>query len=183
MNRREFATLLSGAGLAALSPSLSWATMQQTAAPKLSRSIMLRSIHTGESGAFNYMIDGQLVRPELERLFHLLRDHRSGDVHPIDSKLLEQLYRLQQAHGKDTPFEVISGYRSAKTNAMLGAKSGGVAKKSFHMQGRAIDINMPGVALSELHRSATAMQAGGVGKYTRSGFIHIDTGHVRSWGA
>lgn len=178
MNRRDFTKLMLGVSAAVCFPNLAFATEQ-----KLSREIMLKNIHTGEAGAFKYLIDGEWMRPELERLNHLLRDFRSGDMHVMDVGLLEQLYQLQQKHGKDTAFEVISGYRSPKTNAMLRSHSnGGVAKKSLHMQGRAIDIAMPGVALDELHASAMAMQAGGVGKYTGSGFIHIDTGAVRHWG-
>lgn len=188
LNRRDFARLSVGACSSLCLPGAAFAALE--AKPKAvkkvikpSRSIMLHSIHTGESGEFKYLIDGEWVVPELQRLFHLLRDHRSGDVHPMDGELLEQLFLLQRKHGKDTPFDVISGYRSPKTNAKLAARNGGVAKKSLHMQGKAIDIALPGVPLAELHASARALEAGGVGKYTRSGFIHLDTGRVRFWGS
>lgn len=185
MNRRRLMKLALGASAGMSLPSLGFASfsMPQLASPKAARRVMLRSIHTGEAGEFNYVIDGEWVRPELERMFKLLRDHRSGEVHPIDPKLLEQVFLLQQQHGKDTPFEVISGYRSPKTNAMLAGRSGGVAKKSLHMQGRAIDIAMPGVPIASLHETARALKAGGVGLYSGSGFVHLDTGHVRAWGS
>lgn len=112
----------------------------------------------------------------------MLRDHRSGDVHEIDRDLLDQLASLQRLLevGK-RPFHVISGYRSPKANAILAARSGGVATKSLHQQGRAIDVRMPGVELRALHRAALSMQAGGVGYYARSNFVHLDTGRVRRW--
>lgn len=189
MNRREFTVYAGSATCALVAPTPLLAMTQQSpelmtkASGKAERRLMLRSIHTGESGEFNYLVDGQWVKDELQRLFHLLRDHRTGDEHPMDGKLLEQLFILQQRHAKDTPFEVISGYRSPKTNAMLAGRSNGVAKKSLHMQGKAIDVRLPGVALSDLHASARDLKAGGVGRYSSSGFIHLDTGRVRYWGA
>lgn len=186
MDRRDFTKYLVGAGAAIAMPGTSLASFEKhtpKAGSKATRSVMLRSIHTGEAGEFKYMIDGQWMNPELDRLFKLLRDHRTGDVHPMDAKLLDQLYTLQQKHAKDTAFDVISGYRSPKTNAMLNGRSNGVAKKSLHMQGRAIDIALPGVSLGDLHASAVSLKAGGVGRYTKSGFIHLDTGRVRYWGS
>ena len=93
------------------------------------------------------------------------------------------MVNIAQLIGKDEPFHIISGYRSPKSNAMLAAKSGGVAKKSYHMKGMAIDIAMPGVSTDDLHKAALSLNAGGVGKYSRSGFVHIDSGPVRRWGA
>lgn len=183
MNRREVTQWMMWGAAAAAAPSASWAGLVLPSQPKMQRSVMLRSIHTGEAGEFNYMVDGQLIRPELERMFHLLRDHRSGDVHPIDSHVIEQLRLVQQRVGKSTAFDVISGYRSPKTNAMLNGRSSGVAKQSLHMQGKAIDIHMQGVSIDALHKAALSLKAGGVGKYTKSGFVHLDSGRVRSWGA
>lgn len=118
----------------------------------------------------------------LAEIDRVLRDHRSGDVHPIDPSLLDQLSRLGSLlHAGQHAFHVISGYRSPHTNAMLASRSGGVARRSLHMDGRAIDIRLPGVPLSTVHRAALAMQAGGVGYYARSGFVHLDTGRVRRW--
>lgn len=183
MNRRELIQMMFCSAAATSLPSLSWAGLQLSAQPKASRTIMLKSLHTGEAGEFKYLIDGQLVRPELERMFHLLRDHRSGDIHPIDSHVLEQLNLLKARLGNDTVFEIISAYRSPKTNAMLSGRSSGVAKKSLHMQGKAMDIRVSGTSITRLHQEAVALKAGGVGKYSKSGFVHIDSGRVRYWGA
>ena len=88
---------------------------------------------------------------------------------------------LQQQVDSNGTYHVISGYRSPATNAMLNSKSSSVAKRSLHMQGRAIDIRMPGVELKNLRQAALELKAGGVGYYTRSNFIHVDTGRTRSW--
>jgi len=183
MNRRELVQSFALGGAAAIIPSLSWASLQNPSTPKQQRSVVLKSIHTGEAGEFKYMVDGELVRPELERMFKLLRDHRSGDIHPIDNHVIEQIRLLQTKLGKGSAVEIISGYRSPKTNAMLNSRSNGVAKKSMHMQGKAVDIHLPGVSISKLHEEAVALKAGGVGKYSRSGFVHIDSGRVRYWGS
>jgi uncharacterized protein YcbK (DUF882 family) len=118
----------------------------------------------------------------MDALNHFLRDHRTGDAHPIDPTLFDQLYALQHQMEATAPFHVISGYRAPQTNQMLHAHSDGVARRSLHMDGRAIDIRLPGRDLANLHKAALAMQAGGVGYYPSSDFIHLDTGRVRQWG-
>lgn len=138
--------------------------------------------HTGEALDVVYREGGRYLTDALSDIDRVLRDHRSGDVHPIDRALLDQLTLLGSLLGTGgRPFHVISGYRSPRTNAMLAARSGGVATRSLHLSGRAIDIRMPGVPLSTLHRAALGMQAGGVGYYARSNFVHLDTGRVRRW--
>jgi uncharacterized protein YcbK (DUF882 family) len=145
------------------------------------RSIALLNLHTGEQVKATYWAEGQYQPDELSAIHRVLRDHRTGDVHDIDSDLIDMLNLLhQKMHGKQ-PFHVISGYRSPKTNAMLSKNSSGVAKKSLHMQGRAIDIRLPGRELSALQKTAQQMKIGGVGFYPGSDFIHVDTGRVRSW--
>lgn len=145
------------------------------------RSLALRNLHTGERAAITYWADGDYVEDELQTANQLLRDHRSGEIHPIDASLLDQLYLLRHRLGADRAFHVISGYRSPASNAQLSANSSGVAKRSLHMQGRAIDIRLPGVKLAQLHQAALDLKAGGVGYYPKSDFIHIDTGRVRFW--
>lgn len=138
--------------------------------------------HTGESLDLVYREGGRYLSDALAEIDNTLRDHRSGDVYPIDRALLDQLAALGSLLGVGKkPFHIISGYRSPRTNAMLAARSGGVATKSLHMAGRAVDIRMPGVALPTLHRAALSMQSGGVGYYARSNFVHLDTGRVRRW--
>ncbi|MCD6735415.1 MAG: DUF882 domain-containing protein [Burkholderiaceae bacterium] len=140
--------------------------------------------HTGESLDVVYRERGRYLTDAIAEIDRVLRDHRNGEIFPIDRALLDQLDRLGALLGTGTrPFHVISGYRSPATNAMLHARSNGVAMRSLHMSGRAIDIRMPGVPLATLHRAALSMQAGGVGYYPGSDFVHVDTGRVRSWGA
>jgi uncharacterized protein YcbK (DUF882 family) len=146
------------------------------------RELAFHNLHTGESLKAVFWDRGDYVPDALEAVNHVLRDFRTGDVHPIDPQLLTLLDRLQTRIDSRAPFQVISGYRSPKTNAMLHEHSGGVASKSLHMQGMAIDIRVPEVALSDLHNAALSLQGGGVGYYPSSDFVHVDVGRVRRWG-
>jgi uncharacterized protein YcbK (DUF882 family) len=112
---------------------------------------------------------------------HVMRDHRSGESHAIDPRLLDQLHQLKGLVSASAPFQIISGYRSPITNAALRENSSGVASRSLHMDGRAIDIRVGGVDLARLRDAAIGMAAGGVGYYEASNFIHVDTGRVRRW--
>lgn len=145
------------------------------------RKLAFYNLHTGERLAATYWADGGYVPDELGAINHLLRDFRTGDVHVIDPKLLDLLYALDRRLGSSQPFHVISGYRSPRTNAMLHAKSSGVAVHSLHMVGKAIDIRVPGRPLTELRTAALALRRGGVGYYPKSDFVHVDTGRVRHW--
>jgi uncharacterized protein YcbK (DUF882 family) len=138
--------------------------------------------HTSESLRVVYREGPHYLTDALARIDHVLRDHRTNEVHPIDPALLDQLNRLAALLGVGIdPYHVISGYRSPRSNAMLAGRSGGVAKKSLHMSGQAIDIRVPGVPLSRVHEAAMSMKAGGVGYYPRSDFVHLDTGRLRQW--
>ncbi len=137
--------------------------------------------HTGERLSAVYAEGGAYVPEALQAINRLLRDHRTDEVHPIDPALLDQLSALTELTGGSGCYEVICGYRSAKTNAMLRERSSGVAKGSLHLQGRAIDVRLPGVPLARLRDAARHMAAGGVGYYPKSDFLHMDTGRVRSW--
>lgn len=145
------------------------------------RRLAFTNLHTGESLDCCYF-EGEAYNPEeLARIAKVLRDHRSGDMHPIDKRLLDTLHRLRGALDTNQPFHVISGYRSPVSNAKMAAASNGVAKKSLHMDGMAIDIRIPGVDLKHLHKAAKALQMGGVGYYGDSNFVHVDVGRVRYW--
>ncbi len=146
------------------------------------RKLSLLNLHTGERLNATYWADGQYQSSELEAINHILRDHRTGDVTRMDRNLLELLNVLHQQMGSKQAFQIISAYRSPKTNAALSQKSNGVAKKSLHMQGKAIDIRLPDCQLSDLRKAAINCQTGGVGYYQKSNFIHIDTGRIRHWG-
>jgi uncharacterized protein YcbK (DUF882 family) len=147
------------------------------------RSLAFNNIHTGERLAVDYWIDGSYQPEALAEVNHVLRDFRTGDVHPIDPRLLDLLARLRTRLETMTPIQVISGFRSPATNAMLRGESehSGVASKSLHMQGMAIDIRMEGRALKTLQQAALAEQAGGVGYYPQPDFVHVDVGRVRRW--
>jgi uncharacterized protein YcbK (DUF882 family) len=137
--------------------------------------------HTGETLCAPYFRDGCYQEECLSQVNHLLRDFRTGDIHPIDPALLDILFDLQTRANRDGAFEVISGYRSPATNAMLHSHSEGVAVHSMHLEGRAIDVRLPGFATHELAAQARTLRRGGVGFYARSDFVHVDTGRVRFW--
>lgn len=183
IRRRTFLGLFTTSlALGAVSPSLLWSVTAQ-AAPRHPRILSFESLHTGERARnVTYWEKGQYLSDGLAEINHLLRDWRTDEVHTIDPSLLDLLYELHRSVGNEKSFQVISGYRSPKTNAMLAAKSNGVAKRSLHMQGKAIDIALPGTHVKALRKAALALQRGGVGYYPSSGFIHVDTGRVRQWG-
>jgi uncharacterized protein YcbK (DUF882 family) len=145
------------------------------------RTLCFHHTHTGENQKITYWRDGRYLSEDLQRLNYLLRDHRTGEVAEMDASLLDLLYALQLQVGHTGVYEIISAYRSPKTNAMLRNKSNGVAKKSLHMLGKAIDVRLCGCDLKYLRDNALALKAGGVGYYPKSGFIHLDTGRVRRW--
>lgn len=145
------------------------------------RKVAFRNLHTGESLSTTFWAEGRYLAEELGAIDKVLRDHRSGEVYSMDRKLLDLLYLLQQSVGVKGAYHVISGYRSPASNEKLRSSSNGVAKRSLHMQGRAIDIRLPGCELKDLRNAALSLKAGGVGYYAKSDFIHVDTGRVRRW--
>ena len=112
----------------------------------------------------------------------LLRDQHNGDVHKIDPELLDLLYQLKGVLGvHKKPFHVLSAYRSPQTNARLHRRSRGVASKSLHMSGKAIDIRIEGLKTRTIRDAALNMAQGGVGYYPQNHFVHVDTGNFRTW--
>jgi uncharacterized protein YcbK (DUF882 family) len=157
------------------------AALARTTVQLRPRSLKFYNLHTGESLAATYWQDGHYIPDELDRVNYILRDFRANEIKPIDPALLDLLTRIQYQLGTNQPFNVISGYRSPATNAMLHANSEGVAKHSMHIEGKAIDICVPGRTLEQLHNVALAQRSGGVGYYPKSDFVHVDTGRVRRW--
>jgi uncharacterized protein YcbK (DUF882 family) len=145
------------------------------------RVLSFYNTHTGESLRTVYRASGKYVPEALKDVNRILRDHYTNQTSPIDPELLDMLYSLRQRLGSREAFHIISGYRSPKTNAQKAAKSKGVAKKSLHLEGKAIDVRLPGVELVQLRKAAVALAQGGVGYYPGSNFVHLDTGKVRSW--
>lgn len=164
------------ATLAAAGPALA---MPQPPVPR--RTLGFRNLHTGEQLHACYLRRGRYRPDALADIDYILRDWRKDAVTKIDRDLLDLLFHLDERLGGGAPFHVISGYRTAETNAMLRQTTTGVAKHSYHVKAMAIDIARPDVSVRRLRREALAMRAGGVGYYPDSGFIHVDVGPVRRW--
>ena len=144
------------------------------------RSIHLKNLHTDETLEAVYWEQGKYVPDALDAVNKVLRDFRTGDIHPIAPQLLDVVSEVRSRLGSSAPVQVISGYRSPKTNAMLREESTGVAQHSFHMEGMAIDLVLEDVDLDRLHQAALSLGRGGVGYYPAR-FVHLDVGPVRQW--
>lgn len=156
-------------------------SMASTTTTSSPRNLALVNMHTGESLEITYFDGNAYIPDALGRINELMRDHRAEQVHDMSTTLLDTLHDLRANIGADQPFQLLSGYRSPQTNAMLRSKRTGVAKRSYHMQGLAADIRLQGFKLSALRKQALALKTGGVGYYPKSGFIHVDVGPVRAW--
>ena len=178
MSRRRFLQGVTCTTAAMAFPGITAAAVKQLQQPRF---LAFDNLHTGEKLSLTYFENGQYVKGALREINNLLRDHRSGDVIAMDPSLIDILYDLKNQLGANKPFQVISGYRSPSTNALLQKRNRGVATKSLHMQGKAIDIRLKGVDSKAIQNTAIAMHRGGVGYYQKSNFVHIDTGRVRSW--
>ncbi|QIR14211.1 DUF882 domain-containing protein [Shewanella aestuarii] len=176
--RRQILLGLGGAALVSMMPKNAYASRSTKGIKELS----FYNRHTGERGEGLFWVDGQYQPETLDTFSQVLRDHRQNIAAPMDKRLYEYLYQLQSVLNNKDEIHVISGYRSPITNQMLAAKSNGVAKKSYHMKGMAMDIAIPSVNLKELREAALSLKMGGVGYYPQSGFVHVDCGPVRSWG-
>lgn len=152
-----------------------------TTAP--TRTLKFVHTHTGETLRTTYCVNGCYEAASLQVVNRFLRDFRTGDVHAIDPALLDILFELQVRADRDAEFQIISGYRSPQTNASLRGRSvaSGVAKRSLHMDGMALDIRLTGFDTAKLRGLAASLQRGGVGYYRDSDFVHVDTGRVRYW--
>ncbi|MEJ2116042.1 MAG: DUF882 domain-containing protein [Gammaproteobacteria bacterium] len=177
INRRSF--LKGSAALAASGtfPQLIHASTGQSS----ERTLGFINLHTDETLRCCYWANGEYDLNSLNEINHILRDHRTNDIYDMDANLIDLLHNLHEITGSKSPFHIISAYRSPKTNEKLRQTSNGVAKRSLHLQGKAIDIRLPDVGLKHLRDAAISLKAGGVGYYAKSNFIHIDTGKPRSW--
>lgn len=186
-DRRRFLMLGAATAAASLLPAPADAYAPSLAADggrPLNRWLELFNTHTSETLQVAYRDASGFVGASMDKLRWLLRDHRANEAGAIDSALFDQLADFAAQLGVEPRFQVISGYRSSRTNEMLRrAGGGGVARKSLHMQGRAIDVRLRGVSCADLRDAAIAARRGGVGYYRRSDFVHLDTGAVRAWGA
>lgn len=173
--RRRFLGLAAGAAVFAAAPAL--------AVPRLpaGRVLSFQHMHTGEKLEIVYRNADGYEADALVRINWLLRDFHTGATHPIDPRLLDLLALLRSRLETSAPFQVVSGYRSPKTNARLAREGEGVARNSLHMQGMAVDLRVPERRLAAVRRIALGLHGGGVGYYPDMDFVHIDSGRVRHW--
>ena len=156
-------------------------------APALARTGQIRSLalvnhRTGESINSVFWIEGQYIPEALAEFNHILRDWRQNEATTMDVRTLDIMSAVHRLLETTEPFQIVSGYRSPKTNAALRRKSRGVAKNSYHVKGMAVDLTLDTRSVGQMQRAGLAVGGGGVGKYSRSQFVHLDSGPVRSWG-
>lgn len=177
--RRRFirAGLAAAAGL--LLPSGVLAAVNRSFPQK--KVLAFHHMHTGEDIEVPYWAEGLYIPENLAHIDYILRDHRTGEIRPIDPRLLDLLHVIASKLKSRGPFQVFSGYRSESTNTLLRRRGSRVAKNSLHILGMAIDIRLPDRSVASLRNAAVSLQAGGVGFYPRSRFVHLDVGPVRTW--
>ena len=179
LDRRQLLKIGTLAAACTLVPGAALAALRVPIPPE--RSLKFYNLHTGESLTAQYCEKGCYVDGALREINYIMRDFRANEIKPIDPRLLDLLYSLNRRLATQEPFHLISGYRSPATNAMLAARSEGVAHRSLHIEGKAADIRVPGRRLWEVWQTSMEMLAGGVGFYPRSDFVHVDVGRVRFW--
>jgi len=179
MGRRDSCSAGLATTVACLFPYKAAAVVAKVFPPE--RTLSFHSAHTGEQMKTVYWQDGTYVPQALADINYICRDYRTGGVKDIDTALLDLLFGLLQELESTGPLHIISGYRSMETNSLLHMLNAGVAKNSLHMQGKAIDIRLPGHELKALRTAAVALRRGGVGYYPSSDFVHVDVGRVRTW--
>jgi uncharacterized protein YcbK (DUF882 family) len=146
------------------------------------RRIRMYNGRAGESLDMIYWIEGEYIRPALEEITYFFRDWRDNTLHDIDARTIDILTASHRLMETDEPYTLLSGYRSPATNAMLRSRSSGVARNSRHLVGEAADVQMQSRSVGQMYQAARACNAGGVGRYSRSNFVHMDCGPVRTWG-
>jgi uncharacterized protein YcbK (DUF882 family) len=185
LHRRAFLGMGAAAAASAFVPSRAQAATRAVTGSKApERVLAFFNTHTGERLKATYCTGGAYQPDALRDLNYILRDFRANEIKPIDPRVFDLLNELGGTLETDQPFHIISGYRSAQTNAMLRERGGngtGVASHSLHMVGQAIDIRVPGVKLENLRNAAKSLKIGGVGFYPDLNFVHVDVGRVRYW--
>jgi len=146
------------------------------------RRIRMYSGRTGERIDMIYWIDGDYIKDAVKEVNHFMRDWRTNQVKKMDLRTVDIMAASHNLLNVDEPYMLLSGYRSPQTNAMLRSRSRGVAKNSLHMKGQAADLRLSTRSVGQMARAAQACHGGGVGKYSRSNFVHMDCGDVRTWG-
>ncbi|MEY8883200.1 YcbK family protein [Donghicola sp. XS_ASV15] len=147
------------------------------------RRVQMYSGRTGEKVNTIYWVDGEYVPDALAEINYFMRDWRTNETKNIDARTVDIMSAAHRLMDVSEPYMMLSGYRSPKTNNMLRSRSSGVAKNSLHMRGQAADLRLASRSVGQMAKAAAACKAGGVGKYSRSNFVHMDCGQVRSWGS
>lgn len=181
-SRRTFlgASLVAGGVL--LLPGLASAAVQKGATPAFRR-LRLLNTHTSETLDVTYFEQGVYHDDALAEIDFILRDHRANQAAPMSRGLINLVHDIARTVDSKGSVHIISGYRSPQTNELLRSTGGGgVAKRSLHMDGIAMDIRVPGHDLAKVRDAAWKLQRGGVGFYPGQQFVHLDTGRVRRWG-
>ena len=145
------------------------------------RRIRMYSGRTGESMDTIYWIEGDYIKEALKEVNYFMRDWRTDQTISIDVRTLDIMAASHSLLDSNEPYMMLSGYRSAATNAMLRSRSRNVAKNSLHMKGQAGDLRLKSRSVSQMAQAAKSVSAGGVGKYSRSNFVHMDCGPIRTW--
>lgn len=146
------------------------------------RRLRMHNGRTGENLDMIYWVEGEYIRPAMEEIDFIMRDWRNNRTHRIDPRTIDIMTAAHNLLETSEPYMLLSGYRSPETNAMLRSRSSGVARNSLHMQGEAADLRLNSRSVAQIFKAARACNAGGVGRYARSNFVHMDCGDVRAWG-
>lgn len=181
LTRRSVLTIFAATALTA-APTFSKASGFLRGAGDIRR-LRMHSPRTGEHLDMIYWIEGNYIPEAVQEINHFMRDWRSNDVKRIDTRTIDIMAAAHNLLNVREPYLLLSGYRSPATNAMLRARSSGVARDSLHLHGKAADLRLSSRSVAQMARAAAACQAGGVGSYSRSNFVHMDCGPVRTWGA
>jgi uncharacterized protein YcbK (DUF882 family) len=147
------------------------------------RRLKMYNVRTGETMDTIYWIEGKYIPEALREITHFMRDWRNDATKAIDTRTVDIMAAAHRLLEINEPYTLLSGYRSPQTNAMLRARSGNVAENSLHLSGEAADLRLKSRSVSQMARAASALGAGGVGRYSGSNFVHMDCGPTRTWGA
>ncbi|MEM7057789.1 MAG: DUF882 domain-containing protein [Pseudomonadota bacterium] len=175
ISRRMLLCGIAGAGITLAAPAIARGAGSF-------RSLSMINNRTAEKLTTAYWVEGEYIPEAMEAVNYILRDWREDQVIQIDPKVIDIMAATQNILDASEPFEVVSGYRSPKTNAMLRSRSRGVARNSYHTRGMAVDLTMKTRSAYEIAGAAKSLGAGGVGRYSRSNFAHVDSGPIRDWG-
>lgn len=179
IGRRRFLKIGAQAALCSVFPVSAIASIDRLLAPK--RNLFLLNTHTGQKLDVCYYAHGRYHPEALKKINYILRDYRTEEIKPIHKGLLNLLHSISMTLDRPTRIHVVSGYRSPETNAELRKRSKNVVKNSLHMRGEAVDIRIPDYRTRKLRNFYMKLNAGGVGYYPKSDFVHVDIGPVRHW--